>query len=1018
MGELTIRRNRENAVNRYQGTAKAEKAAAGAQSRPVSGQMEAAAPETLRRRTAEVDQTERQVRESLQTLQTGEAVLDEVQDCLERMARLAGRAAGETAEGRAALQEELDGLREGLDRIIRSAGALFSDEGTLAGGGLEELLRTLDGGSAAPEAVQGLPRWLLDGIALKRLTPEELLAALGLDKSASGEEILAAVTGGALERNPAAGCLAALYLGAVIAGGGSAGSAGLREALEGLGRLLERVADGASPDQAVEELTEGAFTGLDDFQARFTGGTAPDLEAFLTALLLSGGQEAQQGDSLLALLAGLEGMDLELMMDLFSLLSGGEAGPEAELRQGTAGPAAGGPAGEGAAPPAVLQLEQVRVTARDLSGISWEEGTLTVRGDGDAAVLGPEAGQGSGTPALRAIVIEGTGTVLLRNISVPVLTVEAGEARVAAEGETTVETLELKEGTALTLDGGGVVRLGAVRAGASSLLRLEGGAVTLLDGEGELGELPLPAVVSGPVSLAARGTAVSGARGETLRPADLLWQTLLPGWHSVTALAADGREGRVRLLNGNPPDPIRLWLDRGAMTHGYALHTVMLRGRDAFGRPRTRYAYLHWNRHTETFQEVSMYPNPFTVTGGEAGRDWVYQEESHTLLILSAQVTAVSGGPGTDASRKPFSGRIALADRLGAIELSLGGVECRVSSGGAFRLGRENDVTLLLPAGTSSRFESGAGYAGISLGSGTTLTIGRGARGAAGELTASGGEGGAGIGRDSGAGRDQSSRIVIRGGVITAAGSGGGAGIGAGRRGFMGAIAILGGTVSASGGERGGAGIGGALGAPAGDISIRGGSVTAVAAQYAAAIGAGLRGACGDVVIDGSARIVKAQGGSPGVEIGACLFGSCGKVQISGSADPDGNRQGVRPPASLPLGGSAVTLPRLPLSARTLGLGGLKVSTPEEAGTAQSVLDTDRRWVGRLQMSCRALYGRMERSGLYSIRRYLRETEDLVRDTAQAGALLEDMRQSILASSREARTHGRRDAENVRQLLE
>lgn len=124
-----------------------------------------------------------------------------------------------------------------------------------------------------------------------------------------------------------------------------------------------------------------------------------------------------------------------------------------------------------------------------------------------------------------------------------------------------------------------------------------------------------------------------------------------------------------------------------------------------------------------------MYPNPFTVTGGEPGLDWVYEEGTCTLHILTDQVISVSGGSGLDAKQVPFSGRIALADHIGSLELALEGVVCQVEEGRAFSLGRGNDVTLLLPGGTSSRFESGAGCTGISLGDGTSLRLGGGADG-------------------------------------------------------------------------------------------------------------------------------------------------------------------------------------------------------------------------------------------------------------------------------------------------
>ena len=37
-----------------------------------------------------------------------------------------------------------------------------------------------------------------------------------------------------------------------------------------------------------------------------------------------------------------------------------------------------------------------------------------------------------------------------------------------------------------------------------------------------------------------------------------------------------------------------------------------------------------------------------------------------------------------------------------------------------------------------------------------------------------------------------------------------------------------------------------------------------------------IQGACGDIVITGSARVAKAQGGGPDGDIGGCLFGNCG----------------------------------------------------------------------------------------------------------------------------------------------
>ena len=76
--------------------------------------------------------------------------------------------------------------------------------------------------------------------------------------------------------------------------------------------------EGLSPDQALEELTGGAFTSLEQFQAQFADGTAPGLEPFLTGLLLAG-EAAPELPGLLDLMAGAG--DLELLM---TLLDGGD----------------------------------------------------------------------------------------------------------------------------------------------------------------------------------------------------------------------------------------------------------------------------------------------------------------------------------------------------------------------------------------------------------------------------------------------------------------------------------------------------------------------------------------------------------------------------------------------------------------------------------------------------------------------------------------------------------------------
>lgn len=1017
MSELTIRRDREISAARYRAAEKAEKTEKGGG--PIQRTEKTPGftlSETLRQLLSGSSRTESQIRESRRTLQSGEAVLAEVQENLSRMEALAREAAGEGETDRDALQAQLDRLRQEIDRIMRSAAGgadLFLDGD--AEDGADALLYALLSDAAAG---QDLPGWLTQG----GLTADQILSSLGLDKTASGADLMAAIIGSSLDGNSAAGRLAALYLGAVIAGGGIDGTASMEMALEGLRQLMEKVAQGVPADQAVAELTGGTFTSLSDFQSQFTSGTAPGLEAFLTNLLLTG-----EGDLLLdfpaipPMLAGLEGMNLELLMNLLSSgeSASGEAAappvlPEAEAALVPAG-------GPDAAPPpedhalSVMDLGSVRVSGQDLSGVSLgDNGVLIVAGQGDVTV------EGAG-PDAPEILLTGSGTVTLRSVSAPLLTVDGSGVQLAGAGENTLQTVRLRPGAVLTLDGGGFLRMGSLEAAPTALLRLRpGAAAEVRRGEDSMGGTRIPVILEGPASLAVQADRVSDPRGRSLDPVDVIWKALLPGWSAVTAMAVDGRQVRTHLPGGELPALVRLWLGKGDGSQGHPIHSLAFWGRDGAGRAKTRYAYLRWNQQTGSFQEINMYPNPFTVTGGEADRDWVYEEETQTLRILSSRVTAVSGGSGTDASQTPFSGRIALADNIGSIELTLGGVVCRTSSGRAFSLGRENNVTLLLQSGSSSLFESGAGCAGVSLGDGACLRIDRdgspGGRGPAdGSLTAAGGPGGAGIGRDSGAGRDRTARIHIRGGVITALGTGGGAGIGGGKGSPMGSIVITGGVIDATGGPGGGAGIGGALAAPVGDISIRGGTISAAAADQAAAIGAGVRGACGDILITGTARILKALGGNPGADIGACLFGGCGQVLISGGADIGSARPWTRTGISLEMGADTATLPQFRLSAKSLRLDGLSVATREQARAARRTVELDRRWVSRIQDAYGALYGQLEQSfsGLYGS-----QPEGPVRDSVSAGALVTDMRQSILReSARVIRTHSRRTKECVWQLL-
>lgn len=545
------------------------------------------------------------------------------------------------------------------------------------------------------------------------------------------------------------------------------GGSDIRNVAQLLVRLLERAQDGVLPDQAIQELTGGAIESLDQLKELLAGGAAGLQETLIDLLMTSGGA------SLLKLLAGMQGGNLDLMMALLANLQNTQTAPEPSLGQELAG------ARVQPAPGNALDLGGLQVRGEDLSGVSFDRasGELTISGAGDVTI------QGTGQE-VRTIRLAGSGTVTLENVKGAALAAEAPHARVAVTGENALEDIRLGRGTSLTLEGEGRLELGTVRGDSSNTLRLTGGQLVVRGEKGErLGALTVPVALEGAAVLAARTAEVTDAAGRRQDPLDLIWKTMLPGWDKLTSLEVDGKRGHLALLQG---DTARLWLARG--DQGFPAHSLVFQNREKPGQIRTRYAYLQWNKRREAFEEVPMYPNPFAVTGGEAERDWIYEEETQTLHILSSQVTAVSGGAGVDANQVPFSGRIALADSIGAVELALEGVICQVVSGRAFDLGEENRVTLVLPGGSSNLFASGAGCAGITMGEGTLLCVdcvrsGEEDEAPDGTLTAAGGLGCAGIGRDGVAGWDPADPVRIRGTE------------GEEEHSFLGPVTIAGGTV-------------------------------------------------------------------------------------------------------------------------------------------------------------------------------------------------------------------------------
>ena len=146
----------------------------------------------------------------------------------------------------------------------------------------------------------------------------------------------------------------------------------------------------------------------------------------------------------------------------------------------------------------------------------------------------------------------------------------------------------------------------------------------------------------------------------------------------------------------------------------------------------------------------------------------------------------------------------------------------------------------------------------------------------AGNLKATGGKWGAGIGSGEGSGAEN---ITITGGTVTATGGRLGAGIGGGREGKGENITITGGTVTATGGSDG-AGIGGGSSGSGENITITGGTVTAAGGEGGAGIGGGSSGNGENITITGGT--VTATGGGYSAGIGGSSSGSGKNITITG----------------------------------------------------------------------------------------------------------------------------------------
>ena len=232
----------------------------------------------------------------------------------------------------------------------------------------------------------------------------------------------------------------------------------------------------------------------------------------------------------------------------------------------------------------------------------------------------------------------------------------------------------------------------------------------------------------------------------------------------------------------------------------------------------------------------------------ENNTEWNASDENNGWYVVSGEVTI---GKKEAPQRVTVSGDVHLILANDAKLTVNGGIS--VNAGNSLTVyaqPAENDKTT--GSLTVENVEEGnAGIGGDVQQSGDTITIN------GGEITATGGNLGAGIG---GGDNDSGGEITINGGdKIIATGNGGGAGIGGGNYGAGGMIEINGGNITANGqgssSACGGAGIGGGSQQSGGTITIHGGEIVATGYSGSAGIGSGFAASIG------SATVINIDGG-------------------------------------------------------------------------------------------------------------------------------------------------------------
>ena len=489
------------------------------------------------------------------------------------------------------------------------------------------------------------------------------------------------------------------------------------------------------------------------------------------------------------------------------------------------------------------------------------------------------------------------------------------------------KNITISGGTVTATGGSGGAGIGGCGNGDGSNITISGGTVTATGGDGGAG-------IGGGNRGTGSGITISG--GSVKAVAGSKANNIGGGaGHSEVTPTSNG-ETPVYPITIENPDSKEVLIDGVSYT---PVNHKSVDGNDG-----NLYAYLTGEPHLVKVGEKTCFyvfdssSNTFSAApliiyatnGGKLtyGTDYTY--ENNVLTIKSdTPITIRNTDPSTSTSD-----RIEVAENVLA-EITLAGVNIDVSSKSdtaAFKIayGSFGSVTITLADDSVNKLKSGSNCAGlqmirnlyikgegeliatggdngagigggdhgevsyIGIMGGTVIATG-GSNGAGiggnqssrrldiiitgGTVTATGGSNGAGIG---GGNESYGSSITISGGTVTATGSGGGAGIGGGNLEVGKVIIIKGGTVTATGGSGGGAGIGGGNNHKGTGIAISGGTVTATGSGGGAGIGGGYNGYGSEISIEGGT--VTATGTDGGAGIGGGQYNSGSDITMDGDA--------------------------------------------------------------------------------------------------------------------------------------